>query len=77
MVEACEFTPSPLERCPAPLSPPDYRWGMGVAMDQDDEVRLEEEARDLPDSIWFDLLNVVPLMTLVACALGTWLPPLF
>ena len=31
MVEACEFTPSPLERCPTPLSPPDYRWGMGVS----------------------------------------------
>ena len=50
---------------------------MGVAMDHDDEVRLEEEARDLPDSIWFDLLNLVPRMTLLACALGTWLPPLF
>ena len=36
-------------------------------MDQDDEVRLEEEGRDLPDSISFDLLNVVPLMTLLAC----------
>ena len=48
-----------------------------MAMDQDEEVRLEEEARGLPDSIWFDLLNFVPLVTLLACAVGTWLPPLF
>jgi len=43
---------------------------MGVTMGQDDEVRLEEEARDLPGNIWFDLLNIAPLMTLLACALG-------
>ena len=35
------------------------RLPIRLAMDQDDEVRLEEEARDHPDSIWFDLLNVV------------------
>ena len=46
-------------------------------MDQDAEVRLGEEGRDLPDNICLHLLNVVPLMTLLACALGTWLPPLF
>ena len=46
-------------------------------MDQDDEARLEEGARDLPDNIWFDLLNVVPLLMLLACAVGIWLPPLF
>jgi hypothetical protein len=45
-------------------------------MDQDDEARLEE-ARELPDNIWFDLLNFVPLMAPLAYFLGTWLPPLF
>jgi hypothetical protein len=48
-----------------------------VAIDNDDEARLEEEARDLPETIWFDLLNFVPLLTLLAYAVGTWLPPLF
>lgn len=46
-------------------------------MDQGDETRLEAEARDLPDSVWFDLLNVVPLMMLLAYVVGTWLPSLF
>ena len=46
-------------------------------MDQDDEARLEAEARNLPANIWLDLLNVVPLMMLLACVLGTWLPSLF
>jgi hypothetical protein len=50
---------------------------MGVTMDQDDEVRPEEEARDLPDNIWFDLLNVVPLLAPLAYVAGAWLPPLF
>jgi hypothetical protein len=43
-----------------------------MTMDQD-EVRLEEEARDLPDSIWFDLLNLVPLLVPLAYVVGTWL----
>jgi hypothetical protein len=46
-------------------------------MDQDDEAGDEEEARDLPDNIWFDLLNFVPLMALLAYVVGTELPPLF
>lgn len=46
-------------------------------MDQDDEARLEAEARDLPANIWFDLLNVVPHMMLLAYVIGTWLPSRF
>ena len=44
-------------------------------MDQDEEVRLEEEACDLPENIWFDLPNVVSLLALLACAVGAWLAP--
>jgi hypothetical protein len=46
-------------------------------MHQDDEVGHEEDARDLPDNIWFDLLNFVPLAAPLAYVVGTWLPPLF
>ena len=44
-------------------------------MDRDDEVRLEEEARGLPDNLWFDLPNVVSLLALLACAIGARLAP--
>jgi hypothetical protein len=46
-------------------------------MDQDNEAGDEEDARGLSGNIWFDLLNVVPLMALLAYVVGTWLPPLF
>jgi hypothetical protein len=32
---------------------------------------------DLPESIWIDLLGVVPWLTGVAYLVGTSLPPLF
>ena len=44
-------------------------------MDEHDD-ELEEQARDLPESLWFDALGFVPPMLLVAYFVGTWLPPL-
>ena len=47
-------------------------------MDDDDEVVDPGwVAGDFPDSLWFDLLNSVPLFLLPACIVGTCLPPLF
>ena len=38
-------------------------------MDRDDD----EVARDLPDNRLFDLLGIVSILALVACALAVWL----
>ena len=45
-------------------------WGMGAkTMDRDDD----EAARDLPDNRLFDLLGIVRILTLGACASAVWL----
>lgn len=49
--------------------------GEGVIKDQSDDD-ADDEGRDLPASIWFDLFGVGPFM-LAAWFLGAWLPPLF
>ena len=44
-----------------------------MGADDEDGPLGGDEGRDLPQSIWFDLLNVVPFMALAAYLVSDWL----
>jgi hypothetical protein len=45
--------------------------------DEDEQVDPGWVPGELPDTLWFDLLNSMPFMLVLAYFVGTWLPSPF